>query len=115
MSGYATLNGIQAAPGIEWSVGDESDCRRRRYRRPNHCADAAGPAGIDCELFEQADSIREAWRRPSIRCRMPSANLQASVCWTASMTVAIRTAELFYLTRHGQQVWHEKARARCRP
>jgi hypothetical protein len=22
--------------------------------------------------------------------------------------VAIRTAELFYLTRRGQQVWHEK-------
>src|SRR6266568_8622437 len=49
--------------------------------------------GIGCELFEQPHAIRE---------------LAGLGLLDRLDAVAIRTGELFYLTRHGQQVWHEK-------
>ena len=39
---------------------------------------------------------------------MRSANWPAIGLLDRLDEVAIRTSELFYLTRHGQQVWHEK-------
>ena len=62
--------------------------------------------GIDCELFEQSDtSVNSA--SASTRCRMRSANSQGSGCWTGSTPPLIRTDELYYLNRHGQEVWRE--------
>ena len=38
---------------------------------------------------------------------MRSANWPASGCWTRLDAAAIRTDELYYLNRHGQEVWRE--------
>lgn len=62
---------------------------------------------IDCEVFEQADSIRELG--VGINTLPHAIRELAGIGLLDSLDeVAIRTAELFYLTRHGQQVWHEK-------
>ncbi|MCA6106569.1 flavin-dependent oxidoreductase [Bradyrhizobium cenepequi] len=63
--------------------------------------------GIDCELFEQAETIRELGVGINT---LPHAirELAGLGLLDALDKVAIRTFELFYLTRHGQQVWHEK-------
>jgi len=63
--------------------------------------------GIECELYEQADSIRELGVGINT---LPHAirELEAIGLLDRLDQVAIRTHELFYLTRHGQQVWHEK-------
>src|SRR3954465_11643542 len=62
--------------------------------------------GIDCELFEQADSIRELGVGINT---LPHAIRELAQLGLLDKLdqVAIRTHELFYLTRHGQQVWHE--------
>jgi 5-methylphenazine-1-carboxylate 1-monooxygenase len=63
--------------------------------------------GIDCELFEQADAIRELGVGINT---LPHAIRELAQLGLLDRLdqVAVRTAELFYLTRHGQQVWHEK-------
>jgi 2-polyprenyl-6-methoxyphenol hydroxylase-like FAD-dependent oxidoreductase len=63
--------------------------------------------GIDCELFEQADSIRELG--VGINTLPHAIRELAGIGLLDRLDeVAVRTHELFYLTRHGQQVWHEK-------
>src|SRR5689334_15970572 len=63
--------------------------------------------GIDCELFEQADSIRELGVGINT---LPHAIRELAGLGLLDKldAAAIRTFELFYLTRHGQQVLHEK-------
>src|ERR1044072_4813822 len=63
--------------------------------------------GIECELFEQADSIRELGVGINT---LPHAirELAGLGLLDELDAAAIRTFELFYLTRHGQEVWHEK-------
>lgn len=63
--------------------------------------------GIDCEVFEQADAIRELGVGINT---LPHAIRELAQLGLLDRLddVAIRTHELFYLTRHGQQVWHEK-------
>ena len=63
--------------------------------------------GLDCELYEQADTIRELGVGINT---LPHAIRELTGLGLLDRLdeVAIRTEELFYLTRHGQQVWHEK-------
>ena len=63
--------------------------------------------GIDCEVYEQADQIRELGVGINT---LPHAirELAALGLLDKLDAAAIRTFELFYLTRHGQEVWHEK-------
>jgi 2-polyprenyl-6-methoxyphenol hydroxylase-like FAD-dependent oxidoreductase len=62
--------------------------------------------GVDCELFEQADVIRELGVGINT---LPHAIRELAQLGLLDKLdqVAIRTHELFYLTRHGQQVWYE--------
>ncbi|MGJ4918376.1 flavin-dependent oxidoreductase [Bradyrhizobium oligotrophicum] len=62
--------------------------------------------GIDCELFEQADAIRELGVGINT---LPHAIRELAQLGLLDRLdeVAIRTYELFYLTRRGQEVWHE--------
>ena len=63
--------------------------------------------GIDCELFEQSDTIRELG--VGINTLPHAIRELAGIGLLDRLDqVAVRTHELFYLTRHGQQVWHEK-------
>src|SRR6516162_6556108 len=63
--------------------------------------------GIDCEVYEQADSVRELG--VGINTLPHAIRELAGIGLLDRLDdVAIRTSELFYLTRHGQQVWHEK-------
>ena len=63
--------------------------------------------GIGCELFEQSDTIRELG--VGINTLPHAIRELAGIGLLDRLdAVAVRTAELFYLTRHGQQVWHEK-------
>ncbi|CCE09282.1 putative Salicylate 1-monooxygenase [Bradyrhizobium sp. STM 3843] len=63
--------------------------------------------GIDCELFEQADAVRELGVGINT---LPHAIRELAQLGLLDRLdqAAIRTYELFYLTRHGQEVWHEK-------
>src|ERR1700719_4760261 len=63
--------------------------------------------GIDCELFEQSDTIRELGVGINT---LPHAIRELAGLGLLDRldAVAIRTQELFYLTRHGPEVWHEK-------
>jgi 2-polyprenyl-6-methoxyphenol hydroxylase-like FAD-dependent oxidoreductase len=63
--------------------------------------------GIDCELFEQSETIRELGVGINT---LPHAirDLAGLGLLDRLDDVAIRTDQLFYLTRHGQEVWHEK-------
>lgn len=63
--------------------------------------------GIDCELHEQAETIRELGVGINT---LPHAIRELAQLGLLDRldAVAIRTHELFYLTRYGQQVWHEK-------
>src|ERR1044072_5239606 len=64
-------------------------------------------AGIECQLYEQADSIRELG--VGINTLPHAIRELAGLGLLEKLdAAAIRTYELFYLTRHGQQVWHEK-------
>src|SRR3954467_11710863 len=62
--------------------------------------------GIDCEIYEQADAIRELGvginTLPHAIKELKELGLLERLDW-----VAIRTYELFYLNRFGQEVWHE--------
>jgi 2-polyprenyl-6-methoxyphenol hydroxylase-like FAD-dependent oxidoreductase len=62
--------------------------------------------GIDCELFEQADTIRELGVGINT---LPHAIRELAQLGLLDRLdqAAIRTYELFYLTRRGQEVWHE--------
>src|ERR687897_1569627 len=62
--------------------------------------------GIGCELFEQSDSIRELGVGINT---LPHAirELAGLGLLQALDDVAIRTHELYYLNRHGQEVWRE--------
>src|SRR6516162_3740469 len=63
--------------------------------------------GIDCEIYEQADSIRELG--VGINTLPHAIRELAGIGLLDRLDdAAVRTYELFYLTRHGQQVWHEK-------
>lgn len=63
--------------------------------------------GIQCELYEQSETIRELGVGINT---LPHAIRELAGLGLLDRLdeVAIRTHELFYLTRHGQQVWHEK-------
>ncbi|KWV58602.1 salicylate 1-monooxygenase [Bradyrhizobium macuxiense] len=63
--------------------------------------------GIQCELYEQSETIRELGVGINT---LPHAIRELAGLGLLDRLddVAIRTYELFYLTRHGQQVWHEK-------
>ncbi|MBV9981856.1 FAD-dependent monooxygenase, partial [Bradyrhizobium sp.] len=62
--------------------------------------------GIECELFEQSETIRELG--VGINTLPHAIRELAGIGLLDRLDeVAIRTHELFYLTRHGQQVWHE--------
>lgn len=62
--------------------------------------------GIDCEVFEQADSIRELGVGINT---LPHAIRELAGLGLLERldAVAIRTYELFYANRFGQTVWHE--------
>src|ERR1700710_2904927 len=62
--------------------------------------------GIDCELFEQSDSIRELGVGINT---LPHAirELGGLGLLDKRDAPAIRTDELYYLNRHGQEVWRE--------
>ncbi|NPU66708.1 flavin-dependent oxidoreductase [Bradyrhizobium sp. 83012] len=62
--------------------------------------------GLDCEVFEQAESIRELGVGINT---LPHAIRELAQLGLLDRLdeVAIRTYELFYLTRRGQEVWHE--------
>src|SRR3978361_669178 len=62
--------------------------------------------GIDCELFEQSDTIRELGVGINT---LPHAIRELAGLGLLDKldAVAIRTDELYYLTRHGQEVWRE--------
>ncbi|MGY4222878.1 2-polyprenyl-6-methoxyphenol hydroxylase-like FAD-dependent oxidoreductase [Bradyrhizobium sp. USDA 4503] len=63
--------------------------------------------GISCELYEQSETIRELGVGINT---LPHAIRELAGLGLLDKLdeVAIRTYELFYLTRYGQQVWHEK-------
>jgi 2-polyprenyl-6-methoxyphenol hydroxylase-like FAD-dependent oxidoreductase len=63
--------------------------------------------GLECEIFEQSDTIRELGVGINT---LPHAIRELTGIGLLDRLdrVAIRTDQLFYLTRHGQQVWHEK-------
>ncbi|MBS7697704.1 MULTISPECIES: flavin-dependent oxidoreductase [unclassified Chelatococcus] len=62
--------------------------------------------GIDCEIYEQAATIQELGVGINV---LPHAirELAALDLLDRLDAVAIRTHELFYLNRQGQEVWHE--------
>ncbi|MBI2799147.1 MAG: flavin-dependent oxidoreductase [Gammaproteobacteria bacterium] len=62
--------------------------------------------GIDCELFEQSDSIRELGVGINT---LPHAIRELADLGLLQQLddVAIRTDQLYYLNRHGQEVWRE--------
>jgi 2-polyprenyl-6-methoxyphenol hydroxylase-like FAD-dependent oxidoreductase len=63
--------------------------------------------GIDCEVYEQAEAIRELGVGINT---LPHAIRELTQIGLLDRLdqVAIRTDELYYLTRHGQEVWREK-------
>ena len=62
--------------------------------------------GIDCELFEQSDSIRELGIGINM---LPHAIRELAGLGLLQQLddVAVRTDVLYYLNRHGQEVWKE--------
>src|SRR6201993_3392932 len=63
--------------------------------------------GIDCEIYEQSDTVRELG--VGINTLPHAIRELAGIGLLDRLDdAAIRTYELFYLTRHGQQVWYEK-------
>src|ERR1700709_2914365 len=62
--------------------------------------------GIDSELFEQSDSIRELGVGINT---LPHAirELAGLGLLDALDAVSVRTDQLYYLNRHGQEVWRE--------
>src|ERR1700750_1203433 len=63
--------------------------------------------GIDCEIYEQADAIRALGG--GINTLAPAIQeLKELGLFGRLDAVAIRTYELFYLNRFGQEIWSEK-------
>lgn len=63
--------------------------------------------GIDCELYEQADTIRELG--VGINTLTHAIRELTGLGLLDKLdAIAIRTDELHYLNRHGQEVWREK-------
>ena len=62
--------------------------------------------GIDCEVFEQADAIRELGVGINT---LPHAIKELAELGLLERldAVAIRTYELFYINRFGQEIWRE--------
>src|SRR3981189_1269016 len=62
--------------------------------------------GIDCELYEQSDTIRETGVGINT---LPHAIRELAGLGVVQELddIAIRTDELYYLHRHGQEVWRE--------
>ena len=62
--------------------------------------------GIDCEIYEQSDAIRELGVGINT---LPHAikELAELKLLDALDAVGIRTYELFYTNRFGQEIWHE--------
>src|SRR6186997_3528329 len=62
--------------------------------------------GIDCEIYEQADSVRELGVGINT---LPHAikELKELGLLERLDAVAIRTYELFYMNRFGQEIWRE--------
>jgi len=62
--------------------------------------------GIDCEIFEQADSVRELGVGINT---LPHAIKELAQLGLLSQLdqVGIRTHELFYMNRIGQEIWRE--------
>ena len=62
--------------------------------------------GINCELYEQADSIRELGVGINT---LPHAIRELAGLGLLDRldAAAIRTDDLYYLNRHGQEVWRE--------
>src|SRR5579863_10441417 len=62
--------------------------------------------GIDCEIFEQADAVRELGVGINT---LPHAikELAGLGLLERLEAVAIRTHELFYMNRFGQEIWRE--------
>jgi 2-polyprenyl-6-methoxyphenol hydroxylase-like FAD-dependent oxidoreductase len=62
--------------------------------------------GMECEVYEQSDTVRELGVGINI---LPNAVLELRDLGLLARLdqVGVRTRELFYLNRHGQQVWHE--------
>jgi hypothetical protein len=69
--------------------------------------------GIDCEIFEQADSVRELGVGINT---LPHAIKELAQLGLLSKLdqVGIRTHELFYMNRIGQEIWREPRGTRCR-
>ena len=69
--------------------------------------------GIDCEVYEQADGIRELGVGINT---LPHAirELKELGLLERLDAVAIRTYELFYINRFGQEIWREKRGTRRR-
>lgn len=63
--------------------------------------------GIDCELYEQADTIRELGVGINTLTHAIR-ELTGLGLLDRLDAIAIRTDELHYLNRHGQEVWREK-------
>src|SRR5256714_14382148 len=62
--------------------------------------------GVDCELFEQSDTIRELGVGINT---LPHAIRELAGLGLLDRldAAAIRTDDLYYLNRHGQEVWRE--------
>lgn len=62
--------------------------------------------GVECEIYEQSDAVRELGVGINI---LPNAvrELRDLGLLGRLDQAGVRTHELFYLNRHGQQVWHE--------
>ena len=62
--------------------------------------------GIDCELFEQSDTIRELGVGINT---LPHAIRELAGLGLLDRldAAAVRTDQLYYLNRHGQEVWRE--------
>ena len=69
--------------------------------------------GIDCEIFEQADAIRELGVGINT---LPHAIKELAELGLLERldALAIRTYELFYTNRFGQEIWREPRGTRCR-
>ena len=83
----------------------EGDHRRRRHRRAHRRAHASCPRHR-CEVFEQADAIRELG--VGINTLPHAIKELAQIGLLPGLdAVGIRTHELFYMNRNGQEIWRE--------
>ncbi len=57
--------------------------------------------------FSSRPTACASWASASTRCRMRSRNWHSSGCFRRLDQVGIRTHELFYMNRIGQEIWRE--------